>query len=157
MIKRHSPRRAATSAPGVKLLITTTALAATLGGWVGLARQMPAEPLAALQLPSPTERPIAERPSQPRQLQLAPIPTLAAPPPPPPELAIAKPPVLNLHAAPAAAAAPAAPAPAAPAAAAAPAAPAPVAAPAAPPLRVVSPPPAPAPAPVPVARTRSSK
>lgn len=143
MIKRHSPRRAATSAPGVKLLITTTALAATLGGWVGLARQMPAEPLAALQLPSPTERPIAERPSQPRQLQLAPIPTLAAPPPPPPELAIAKPPVLNLHAAPAAAAAPAAPAP--------------VAAPAAPPLRVVSPPPAPAPAPVPVARTRSSK
>jgi hypothetical protein len=88
---------------------------------------MPAEPLAALQLPSPTERPIAERPSQPRQLQLAPIPTLAAPPPPPPELAIAKPPVLNLHAAPAAAAAPAAPAPAAPAAAAAPAAPAPAA------------------------------
>ncbi len=151
MTKRSTPKRTANSAPGTKLLITTSALAATLGGWVGLAYQAAADTIDTPPAPAAVvEQPAVALPAPPINLSFAPIPTLAALPPAPPDLAIAPPPAAasnrsaTVDVAPVAAPA-AAPVVAAPAAA--------PAVPAAPALRAVSAPAAPAP----VARTRSSK
>lgn len=130
MTRLDAPKR---SAPGAKLLITTTALAATLGGWAALARQQPDVPAA----PPSVAQQVASAPQ--RQIELAPIPTLV-PLAGAPEIALGQAPTIRQ---PAQTVADAPPAPAAAAPAAAPA------------LRAVSAPPAAAAAPV--ARTRSSR
>jgi hypothetical protein len=60
-------RKANTSAPGVKLLITAASLAATLGGWA----------LISAKEPKPTSAPLPEQVTPPAvTIKLAPLPTL---------------------------------------------------------------------------------
>lgn len=149
MAKQLTPKRAAAGAPGAKLLITATAVAATLGGWLTLSALEPA-PADSAPTATDTTLVIAEAPAQPPlRLNWGPIPTLVPPPPPQPDLAIGPAPAIAIPAT-----RPTAPKPAVPIVVAqpAPAAPAPVVvAQPAPALRAVSAPPKP------VARTRSSK
>ena len=151
MTRSNTPKRPSAGVPGAKLLITTTALAAALGGWATFAQQEPDPPTAPDA--SPSEAQISVELPQQRRLQFAPIPTLV-PLASPQAVAIARAPTIHIASEPAAQSQPA---PAAPAAPVAPVAVAPVAPVAAPPLRAVSAPPAPARAAAPVARTRSSR
>lgn len=136
MTRISPPKRPAASAPGAKLLISTTALAATLGGWAMLAGQTPFTPAETA---APSANQLIVDTSQP-QLQLGPIPTVAALAP-PPAIAVAQPSAPNQAGQPAANRLPEPAAPAAPVAAV--------------PLRAVNAPPVAAAAPV--ARTRSSR
>ncbi len=93
---RSKPSRHSAGAPGAKLLITTTAFAATLGGWAALARQQPepiAEPLAQAE---PATAVVSAPP-----VQFAPIPTIV-PLAQPREVAVARPPSINVPTQPAA-------------------------------------------------------
>src|SRR5579859_6701976 len=70
--------------PGLKVLITAASLAATLGGWAVLSRQVappptPAPPTAA-PTPTPTARVLNLAPSAALVLNLPPLPTLVQPP-----------------------------------------------------------------------------
>jgi len=156
MAQSHTTKRPTPDALGLKVLITTTSLAVTLGGWAVLAVEQPTTPS--------TQAPIADTVAlQPTvhsfELNMAPLPTIVAPPPPPPKIVVAGPPPLPaiqrvthqsaIQVAPQPAAAPPAAEPQP--AAAPPAPPAPPPAVSLPPLRVVSAPPKP------IARTRSSR
>ncbi|MCG8348593.1 MAG: hypothetical protein MI924_12550 [Chloroflexales bacterium] len=121
--------RAATGTPGTKMLISASALAATLGGWA-LFTLADNDNTTEASVPQPVIINTAPAPTQPNlTLDLAPIPTVVPP------LNLPPIPVQNPPAAPPAVAPPAAPPPA---------------------LREVSPPPAPV-QPAPVTTTRSSR
>lgn len=74
-------KKPATSAPGVKLLITAASLAATLGGWAMISAEEP-EPE-----PTPTPAPAPVQAAAPAvTIKLAPLPTLVPPITPQPQV-----------------------------------------------------------------------
>ena len=142
MPQSRATKRLAAGAPGMKALITAASLAATLGGWATLAIEQ-APTTAGVEAPL-ADFSVADRPAAEITLNLAPLPTIAAPPPPPPSIVIERPSIATGR--------PAAPAAAQPVPMAQPVAPAAQPAPAVNlPLRVVSAPPNP------ITRTRSSR
>jgi hypothetical protein len=77
MASAKSSKRPATSAPGVKTLITAASLAATLGGWalISAKEPQPATALVPVQVAAPAVT-----------IKLAPLPTLVPPITPQPQL-----------------------------------------------------------------------
>jgi len=72
-------KKPATSAPGVKLLITAASLAATLGGWAMISAEEPE--------PTPTPAPAPVQAAAPAvTIKLAPLPTLVPPITPQPQV-----------------------------------------------------------------------
>jgi len=159
MPQSRSTKRLTRDRLGMKVLITTTSLAVTLGGWAVLAASQPKTSTTDVPI---TDSVVLQPLASSFELNLAPLPTIAAAPPPPPKIVVLSPPVMpaiqhathrpqiQVASQPAAEPAPVAAPQAAPAA---PPQPDPAAPPAVslPPLRVVSAPPKP------VARTRSSR
>jgi hypothetical protein len=79
MTSAKSSKKPATSAPGVKLLITAASLAATLGGWAVISAQEPKPAAAPTLAPAQVAAPVVT-------IKLAPLPTLVPPLAPQPQL-----------------------------------------------------------------------